>query len=68
MSVFGLYSRYYDLLYRNRDYAREAAFVAEQLESAGLSGRHILELGCGTGTHAVLLAHGWIPGSWNRYQ
>lgn len=56
MSVFGLYSRYYDLLYRDKDYQSEATFVAEQLESAHVPSQDILELGCGTGMHAALLA------------
>ena len=56
MSVFGLYSRYYDLLYRSKDYQSEAAFVAEHLESENVPSLDILELGCGTGVHAALLA------------
>ena len=29
MAVFGMYSRYYDLLYRDKDYAGVAAFVLD---------------------------------------
>lgn len=56
MSVFGQYARYYDLLYRDKDYAAETAYVETLLQRFGCSGRDILELGCGTGRHAVLLA------------
>jgi len=56
MSVFGPYSRYYDILYRDKDYAAETRFVARCLEEAGIGGKDILELGCGAGMHASLLA------------
>lgn len=56
MSVFGNYARYYDLLYRDKDYAREAQFVNQLLQTYAPGSQSILELGCGTGTHAILLA------------
>lgn len=55
MSVFGNYARYYDLLYRDKDYDGEAQFVGQLLQSAPET-KTVLELGCGTGTHAILLA------------
>lgn len=60
MSVFDAYARYYDLLYREKDYAGEAAFVDQQLRKNGCAGSAMLELGCGTGRHAIELARlGW---------
>lgn len=56
MNVFGNYARYYDLLYRDKDYAGEAQFVHNLLKNYAPSTKSILELGCGTGYHAVLLA------------
>ena len=56
MTVFGDYARYYDLLYRDKDYIGEAQFVHQLLQRHGTEPRSILELGCGTGTHAQLLA------------
>lgn len=56
MSVFGKYSRYYDLLYRDKDYRSEVEFVCTLLDRHVQGTRKILELGCGTGMHAVLLA------------
>ncbi|AFY76777.1 methyltransferase family protein [Pleurocapsa sp. PCC 7327] len=56
MSVFGNYARYYDLLYRDKDYAGEAQFVNQLLQTYAPGSQSILELGCGTGTHAILLA------------
>lgn len=59
-ATFGAYSRYYDLLYRDKDYAAEAAHVATLLASHGVPHGRLLELGCGTGVHASLLAaRGW---------
>lgn len=55
MSVFGAYAAYYDLLNAEKDYAGEAAYVERLLRRAG-SGTDLLELGCGTGIHAALLA------------
>ncbi|MBO6538847.1 MAG: class I SAM-dependent methyltransferase [Rhizobiaceae bacterium] len=56
MTVFGRYSRYYDLLYADKDYEGEAAFVRAQLLAFAPDATEILELGCGTGKHAELMA------------
>lgn len=56
MSVFGNYARYYDLLYKDKDYTGEADYVHTLLQKYGKSPKSILELGCGTGIHASLLA------------
>jgi SAM-dependent methyltransferase len=53
---FADYARYYDLLYRDKDYASEANYVARALRAAAPNTRSILELGCGTGRHGRLLA------------
>lgn len=55
-SVFAEYAAYYDALYRDKDYAAESAFVAERLAHRGQSPSTVLEMGCGTGLHAVALA------------
>jgi SAM-dependent methyltransferase len=56
MSNFQKYSAYYDLLYRDKNYAAEAAYVARLIRSAVPTARTILELGSGTGRHGRLLA------------
>jgi SAM-dependent methyltransferase len=56
VTVFGDYSRYYDLLYADKDYAGEAAYVARLVRAARPGARSILDLGCGTGRHARELA------------
>jgi SAM-dependent methyltransferase len=54
--VFSGYARYYDLLYRDKDYAAEAGYVEGLIRKFHPSPRSILELGSGTGIHASLLA------------
>jgi SAM-dependent methyltransferase len=57
MSVFGEnYSEYYDLFYADKDYAAEAAFVRDIIQRHEPSARSILDLGCGSGRHAVEFA------------
>lgn len=46
------YSRYYDLLYKGKNYKAETDYVLEQLRPYLSDGAHLLELGCGTGGHA----------------
>lgn len=55
-NVFASYARYYDLLYRNKDYSGEANHVHELIQTHAPQTASILEFGCGTGIHAALLA------------
>jgi SAM-dependent methyltransferase len=56
MTAFGPYATYYDLLYHDKDYAAETAFVISLLQRHSHGATDILELGCGTGIHALALA------------
>lgn len=57
MKVFGNYSKFYDLLYQDKDYAQESNFVDELLQQYSDNQPHsLLELGSGTGRHAYYLA------------
>jgi len=56
MNVFGDYSRYYDLLYKDKDYAAEANYIHGLIHQVAPQAKKILNLGCGTGTHDVLLS------------
>lgn len=57
MSVFGdLYARYYELLYRDKDYDGEAEYIDALIRHSRPDAMSVLELGCGTGKHAALLA------------
>ena len=55
-AVFDAYARYYDLLYREKDYAAESRYVAAHLRRHAPQANRVLELGCGTGAHAEHLA------------
>jgi SAM-dependent methyltransferase len=54
--IFDRYSRYYDLLYRDKNYDAEAAFVDALIRKNVPKAESVLELGCGTGLHAAALA------------
>lgn len=56
MSVFGSYSRYYDLLYRDKDYPSEARYVDGLIRERVPAPSSMLELGCGTGRYTRELA------------
>jgi SAM-dependent methyltransferase len=56
MTVFGNYAQYYDLLYQDKDYDGEARFIHKLIQAHAPKSRSILELGCGTANHALLLA------------
>lgn len=52
LKVFDSYSMYYNLLYKDKDYLKESEYISSLLGNV----KTILELGCGTGKHAKLLA------------
>ena len=56
MTVFAGYSRYYDLLYRDKDYAGEAKYIADLIRRHAPDAKSVMEIGCGTGAHASEMA------------
>lgn len=54
--VFNAYSRYYDLLYKDKDYVGEAGYIQALLARHGKTQSSLLEFGSGTGKHGCLLA------------
>lgn len=56
MTVFAAYAHYYDLLYRDKPYEEEAAYIRRLIESHIPNAQVVMELGCGTGGHAEHLA------------
>lgn len=56
MPVFQHYARYYDLLYQDKDYPAEIAYITDKITRYQPAAKTILDLGCGTGKHACLLA------------
>lgn len=55
MYSFNLYSKYYDLLYADRDYSGEALYIQDLIRKHGPDSSSILEFGSGTGKHGRLL-------------
>jgi SAM-dependent methyltransferase len=53
-AVFQKYATFYDIYYREKDYAAESAYVLELFRRhATRPVRSILDLGCGTGSHGL---------------
>jgi SAM-dependent methyltransferase len=58
MKQFGEYSKYYDLLYSDKDYSQECDFVEEIFQNYSVTHvKTILDGGCGTAGHAIPLAN-----------
>jgi SAM-dependent methyltransferase len=54
MNNFQAYSKYYEALYKDKDYEKEAAYVTRLVRSFNANASEMLELGCGTGKHAEI--------------
>ncbi len=56
MKVFEDYARYYNLLYKDKNYTAESCFVLERIQACKSMPTTLLDLGCGTGKHALEVA------------
>jgi predicted TPR repeat methyltransferase len=54
--VFNKYSEYYDLIYEDKNYKKEVKYIDELIQKLHPGAKTILDIGCGTGIHANLLA------------
>jgi SAM-dependent methyltransferase len=52
---FYLYSKYYDLLYQDKDYNAEANYISNCIKTYFPSAKTIIEFGSGTGRHGLIL-------------
>ena len=52
---FRKYAKYYDLLYKDKDYYNETLYISKIIKKS-TKGKKILEIGCGTGSHAIELS------------
>ena len=51
--VFANYAKYYNLLYKDKEYSKEVEFINSLIQKYGSANvRDILDVGCGTGIHA----------------
>ena len=50
--VFKLYGRYYDIIYKKKNYQKETIFIDRLLKKFNKNNKNILEFGSGTGGHA----------------
>jgi len=57
MTVFGAYAQYYDTLYQDKDYTAECDFLEAIFRKfCSKKIKRILDLGCGTAGHGLILA------------
>jgi SAM-dependent methyltransferase len=56
MGHFKEYSKYYDLLYKDKNYKKEADYVDHLIRKYDVNSKTLLDIGCGTGKHANLMA------------
>jgi SAM-dependent methyltransferase len=56
MTIFHEYGQFYNLIYREKDYAAEVDYIDKLIKRHTSNAITILDLGCGTGQHDMLLA------------
>jgi len=55
MGHFKEYSKYYDLLYKDKDYQKEADYIDKVIQTYSPQAKNLLDIGCGTGKHLYLI-------------
>lgn len=53
--LYKKFAKYYDLIYKDKNYEEEIKFIEKQLDKYDIEGGKILEVACGTGEHTKLL-------------
>lgn len=51
-----LYSKYYNLLYKDKDYQTEGCYILNLIKKFANKRERLLDIGCGTGKHASIIA------------
>lgn len=57
MNIFNIYSEYYNLLYKDKNYTKEAEYISDIIRRYNPESSSLLNLGCGTGKHDFLFAN-----------
>lgn len=59
-NYLGRHADLYDIFYADKPYREEAEFTAKRLKTYGAPGKKMLEIACGTGSHAAVFSEmGW---------
>ena len=53
--LYKKFAKYYDLCYSDKDYGKETVFLETLIKKNNIKGKSVLEVGCGTGNHAIYL-------------
>jgi len=54
-TLYKRFAKYYDLVYSKKDYNKEVKFIVQQIKKNKIKGKQVLDVGCGTGNHDVIL-------------
>ena len=58
--IFSNSALFYDAIYKNKEYHKEAAYVVESVRKLDSTAKRMLELGCGTGNYSFIFRdHGF---------
>lgn len=57
MKQFNEYSKYYNLLYKDKEYVSEANYINTIIQKYNNNAKTLLDIGCGTGLHANELSN-----------
>ena len=53
-SYLGRHAELYDIFYADKPYKQEAGFIAHMFQTYNATGKTLLDIACGTGTHAFI--------------
>lgn len=54
--LYKKYAKFYDKVYSKKKYDEEVAFIKSVISNFNVKGKNLLDMACGTGTHAKKFA------------